>query len=182
MTTETKKCDEWTVAIARLLCAVYSLAILHVCTGCQLNILGRFTYLDSLHSLDAAPRESPRGSPIKSIPTEAEKQFLALSHHLLNTILPEIHQHILSVVREQMDPVPLNYMASRKEFEDRMESLRVCMDDYILKNASKWMPAESETLGKVIAVGLTQNQDAKPVSVESQVVAMSLELRYFLGS
>ena len=91
--------------MTRTITAIYAVSLLTILTSIQLNLIGRYTYLDSLSKLNSNTSSSQPSKEEKLISFETERQYLSFSwfllHDGLDMLLKTVKDAIETILEEK---------------------------------------------------------------------------------
>ncbi|KAI3643335.1 hypothetical protein MP228_012890 [Amoeboaphelidium protococcarum] len=117
-------------SIARTIAALYIYNLFHLLLQVQLNMVGRYTYLESLEAIDADKVVYPvrsgdidgnvqAGDPnhhrTKLLSAEVEKQYLSLSYYFMNVGMKQIVDMVLLCTKDVFSEVALSQKLSHDD-------------------------------------------------------------------
>ena len=131
------------VSLTRTFTAVYTVVLLMILIKVQLNLVARYTYLDSIESLEDRTEEGgqqqPGGSKKRSLPFDAEKKYLALSWYFLHQTVQKIQEQVEQAVNEVISVVPLSKKLDVEQLNRILFDIR-CKIEYTSANVEGKAP------------------------------------------
>jgi peroxin-3 len=183
--------------------SLYLVSLLTVFVHTQLNILGRFIYLDSLQCITQKGTthrlEGEAKSNRKGVSTETERKFLTFSWYLLNVgwkrVMDKVDQAVQSSVAKQVIKYPshLVFLLQQVWITHLLCSNLKQFDRILKEMTSKWlwnpylfrwilsclMPSEGEE-ADVLKEGQAHDEDDPRFKVDDELKPLLDEIRDFI--
>ncbi|KAJ3045791.1 peroxin [Rhizophlyctis rosea] len=171
------------LGFTRTISSIYLLTLLILFTHLQLNLLGRFFYLDSVHTfadqLDlshSSSESSPTEPRVKAVSDETERKYLTFSWYILNVGWKRCVEKVREAVREVIGSMSLKEPLSFQKLEELITEIRTKVDTTsILETSSQTaypfvdclMPPEGNE-AEVIQGGGATLSDGVTITEESE--------------
>jgi peroxin-3 len=167
------------MTLTRTWTSIYVVVTLVLLVKVQLNVLARYTYLDSLDALEdshqfVATESIKHERPTKMVPFQVEKQFLAMSWHFLNRSVAMISAAVEKQVRKVASDLPLSKKLSLQDLHELSQQLRLDLVESHEEIVSWMLPAEGEEMTAIVK-GQLQVRGDQESSPSQQMVSTEMD-------
>lgn len=183
-----KKLEKWEelkyASISRTVSSMYVLVLLFILVKIQLNLIARFTYLDSVDSIQRnLDSETPSRSTERSLSYDVEQKYLALSWYFVNKSIARIAEKVESSVRKVVADLTLSTNMSADHLNETISSIRkeVEQENGLSSKLGTWIIPDPDSEVEAIRCGLYQLAgDDSPSKTKNFEVAIGDQLSYLL--
>ncbi|KAI8853948.1 Peroxin-3 [Chytridium lagenaria] len=189
-----KKLEKWqelkVLSFTRTLSALYLMNLMTLFTFIQLNLLGRFIYLDSVVN-DESPDFGTEDAR-KGLSFETERQYLTFSWFLLNVGWNNCVARVRKAVEEVFGSLPLDYPTTYASLVDQIEEVRKRVElssprrEDLFAFHTFLLPSEDKEI-QVLLEGTSEGQEEmrsqqEKLKIDDQLKKLLDETRDFLES
>ncbi|KAJ3104396.1 peroxin [Phlyctochytrium planicorne] len=174
------------ISFTRTIAALYLVNLLTVFTFIQLNLLGRFIYLDSV-AASGKLTDDQDFEDRKGLSFETEQQYLTFSWFLLNVGWNNCVARVRNAVEEVIGVLPLEHNLTYPVLLDLIEKIRTRVEyndpakTKPFKFSDLLLPPEGQEMS-VLAESFFEDVDASKLKMDDQLKKLLDETRDFLDS